>query len=614
MIVSHELEDGVFKADDIASLAREVEHYLKSKKIPFESNIVGNKVFITYLNMAGTDISEEENRALALCRDRQFEKALIVIREWLQKNPWDSAAFRLLAQIEMENGHFDKAIAYCWDSLKLNPKNQYSLILMGNLLSRDKGLVDEGLAWFRKAKERFPDSVLAVNNYAGALMQKGNSDPKELETLFRKAIQLDPSYINPYYALTGVLENEGDLEGAFNVAQDGLRNSQNRPENVLPVKEALTGILIRIASELSKQVRPEIVEQKCAELEKLWGVPIRIEEDKHLEFPAKMELAEKYGRKYHKLMHNPIHTQNVNVYYLMHELEKQLMRIRSMNEGKDAVLAHDGTGLQSFIEETQPYITDKFRAIVPSDDMGQMLERLMKGVGGQLMNCPLDLLVTARLYESHKELRPCQVIALLKLAQGNIASVMIGVKQDFPKNIVHLNRLMNTISALQLIDLIGIDLLEKLTPSTEELALAKELYAVSKRTNDGFKPGDEWHLVRTFLEKTQCARYFKIVTEVSKRADDKRRDESNRAFGERFSSGDNPALNLAILSYMVAAIKRLRGYDSERVKKIAVEIAILGMKGISPDKHSGYSVPSLDNEDMSGCKMLAYYYVSWRMA
>ena len=38
------------------------------------------------------------------------------------------------------------------------------------------------------------------------------------------------------------------------------------------------------------------------------------------------------------------------------------------------------------------------------------------------------------------------------------------------------------------------------------------------------------------------------------------------------------------------------------------------MNGISPDKKSGYKVTTLNGEDMSGCKLLAYYYISWKIA
>lgn len=44
---------------------------------------------------------------------------------------------------------------------------------------------------------------------------------------------------------------------------------------------------------------------------------------------------------------------------------------------------------------------------------------------------------------------------------------------------------------------------------------------------------------------------------------------------------------------------------------VAVEIAMLGTQGISPDKHEGYKLKSIPGEDFSGYRMLAHYYVSW---
>ena len=65
--------------------------------------------------------------------------------------------------------------------------------------------------------------------------------------------------------------------------------------------------------------------------------------------------------------------------------------------------------------------------------------------------------------------------------------------------------------------------------------------------------------------------------------------------------------------HMVDAIRRMREMDADKVRTIAAQIAMLGTRGISPDKKAGYSVPALDSEDMSGPRMLAYYYVSWKI-
>ena len=47
------------------------------------------------------------------------------------------------------------------------------------------------------------------------------------------------------------------------------------------------------------------------------------------------------------------------------------------------------------------------------------------------------------------------------------------------------------------------------------------------------------------------------------------------------------------------------------VRKVAMEIATIGMTGINPNNKTGYRVPSFGDEDFGGYRLLAYYYVSF---
>ena len=613
MKVIHELADGLFDGTDIDALERNVRQFLDDNKISAEVGREGEDVVVFYPDIKDIDADEDERIVLSFCRDRRFGKAKKVIKEWIEKAPWSSEAYRLRSQIEMENKEFDAAIEFCKHSLKLNPRNLYAMILMGNLLSRDKGWVDQGLVWFKRAYELFPESVLAVNNYAGALTQKGGVDPAKLESLFRKAIELDPTYLNPSYALAGLLVEKNDLASAFEVVESALRNGRSRPEDNTSIKDILTQMLMRLAIELSKNVGMEIVDTKRAEVKELGGIDVEIAKDDKLDVPAKMELADRYGRGHHRLVYNPAKTQNGQAYYLLHELEKQVLNIESEKVGKKAQFIQTKEGRGKLLKKTWDYMTDKLISLVPHDKMDEFLTTLVTGIGGQLMNCPLDYIVAERLHEKCKEIRPCQVVATFELAKDGMTSVMSGANGGFPKNIVKLNRTLNAVSFLQYKELLGIDFVDKLNLSSDETKLAKYLYDDCKKTMSDFHPGDEWQLVRRFLAQTKCDEYFSVLGEEEQRAEEKRKEESTRSFQQRVTSGEDVALNMAITMYMVEAIKRLRSYDVERVRFIAAEIAMLGTRGISPDKKSGYSVPSLGDEDMSGCRMLAYYYVSWKI-
>ncbi len=72
-------------------------------------------------------------------------------------------------------------------------------------------------------------------------------------------------------------------------------------------------------------------------------------------------------------------------------------------------------------------------------------------------------------------------------------------------------------------------------------------------------------------------------------------------------------INMAVTMYMVEAIQYFAVIPKDKVKNIAVEIAEVGIHGISPDK-KGYRVRSISNTEFSGYHLLAYYYVSWAIA
>jgi len=61
--------------------------------------------------------------------------------------------------------------------------------------------------------------------------------------------------------------------------------------------------------------------------------------------------------------------------------------------------------------------------------------------------------------------------------------------------------------------------------------------------------------------------------------------------------------------YMLSAMQYFDKLTHDDVKKIAFEIATVGINGISPQKK--YSIKSIADKEFGGYEFLAYYYVSW---
>src|SRR5574337_701919 len=95
---------------------------------------------------------------------------------------------------------------------------------------------------------------------------------------------------------------------------------------------------------------------------------------------------------------------------------------------------------------------------------------------------------------------------------------------------------------------------------------------------------------------------------VESRDIDKKRDE------ERFQKSQaEVGTNMAVVMFMVDALNYFRHMPKERIKEIAYEIALLGTQGFSPDKE-GYKVNAIPEKIFSGYHILAFYYVSWKLA
>jgi hypothetical protein len=70
---------------------------------------------------------------------------------------------------------------------------------------------------------------------------------------------------------------------------------------------------------------------------------------------------------------------------------------------------------------------------------------------------------------------------------------------------------------------------------------------------------------------------------------------------------------MAVAMFMVDALEYFNSISKNEVKEIALEIAMQGTQGFSPEKNN-YRISKIKNKTFSGYHILAYYYVSWAIA
>ena len=89
--------------------------------------------------------------------------------------------------------------------------------------------------------------------------------------------------------------------------------------------------------------------------------------------------------------------------------------------------------------------------------------------------------------------------------------------------------------------------------------------------------------------------------------------EQNEFFANNHKDGADQVETMMMSMYMLGAMKYLHDMNHWDVKRIAFEIATVGIMGINPQK-KGYKIDAIPNKEFGGYEFLAYYYVSWAIA
>jgi hypothetical protein len=89
-------------------------------------------------------------------------------------------------------------------------------------------------------------------------------------------------------------------------------------------------------------------------------------------------------------------------------------------------------------------------------------------------------------------------------------------------------------------------------------------------------------------------------------------DVANADFALKHQDGANPTETMMMSMYMLGAMEYFDTLEPGDVHRIALEIAMVGVTGIHPEKK--YSIKSMPNKEFGGYQLLAWYYVSWARA
>ena len=574
-------------------------------------------------------MQEKLQHALDLCNKNKFDEALPILEEITKTDPKNSEAWRTLAQLHWFHQHDpEKAYNELIEALRCEPSNIWALVLMGNLLTKEKNDVEHAKQYYDKVLEFHPDNAIAINNIGATYMEV--KDYEAALPYLQKALTIDDTYANSYYGLALCYYKLGRLADAFDICHKGALKSSERPENPA-VRDELIKLYVTVAKELSDQTNYINVWKGIKdELEAVDHVNIRITEDKTLNVHAKMEYAPLHAAKEHVIRYNP--EKNFVEHLFIHEMMHLKMNQQATKAKKaKAVISSENTR-KAFNKRYLAFMKKK-HSHIPASEMNKVIAGLADGLGLQLMNCPLDLFVEHMIYKDYEIVRPIQMLSLFHMEQDNINAVKQAATNGFfPKEIVSANKVMNIATSMHFMDMYGINLIGQYQPTKQEYEHAKDLYEEFKAYLNTYNPGDEYEMLEYFVESFNMEDLVEIINEsevtagmksdLSMKGDlqdlaegalsEEDADVANAQFALNHQDGADATETMMMSMYMLAAMEYFDKLTGQDVHRIALEIAMLGVTGIDPKKK--YSIKSVPEKEFGGYEFLAYYYVSWARA
>lgn len=631
MKITHKIDDFLYtifpsvEKGDHQSLKDALKEYYTygpyNPKVSIKDNWISIEIDTSTIVLQDADYK----KAIAFCEQGKYSQAKQILINLIKDNPTISEYHRVLGQIMSDEGEHDEAINYLIDAMRWDSKNGWALLLMGNIFAKHKNDVKTAMKYYDQALIANPKDNITVNNIGANLMQQGKLD--EAKKYFKNAHEINENYPNTHFALGMIADIEGDLHTAFKNTIQAIR--LNNKKDLLyqnSVKQAF-----KIAQKITAtKIGEKVYEDYKHKLEYIGGRKIDIKADENIPTAAKIEFAENYNRENHLVRFKPSY-QAVE-HLIMHELVHLDFVIQARKEKLNLLFISTQNHKAEFIKGLEPTIKKFIKMGVAENAIADYSTSLFEGLNRQIFNAPIDLFIENHLHIEFIELRPIQFLSLYAILQEGLMAVTDKKIVDLsPKDIISKSKVYNLVNAIQFKELFGFDFIKDFNGTRTEIELATEFYEEYLQYKDDKEPAEEYEMVLHWAEDLKLDKYFELINEEEYR--NKRTDidalltsiendpfdlESNDTFKNREMdkfqrSQESIGVNMAVVMFMVDALKYFEAMPKEDIKRIAYDIAMQGTQGFNPDQNH-YRINSIPDKTFSGYHILAYYYISWALA
>jgi tetratricopeptide (TPR) repeat protein len=542
----------------------------------------------------------------------------------LEKNPTNSEYHRIRGQILSDEGNQEEAINSLIDALRWDSKNSWALLMLGNIFAKFRNDIDTAIKYYDQALIVKPDDFISLTNIGYLLLQNGKT--ADAIRFLESALRINPDFTNAHLTLSLAAEMSGDLQTAFTSAISALKLKTN----VAQIKEHAEKQAFEIAARLVKTNNGQKIYhayQKKLEYES--DRKIELVQDDEISTAAKIEFAEYYKRENHIIKFKPGYPAVEHL--IMHEMVHLDFVIQARNTGLNQMFFTTDAHKALFNRQIEATVKSLRKNGYSESSIEKISSMMFSGLNLQIYNSPTDLFIENFLHTEYPELRPYQFLSLYALLNEGIQAVTLKkIVEVTPPFVLTKSKILNLINALQFKDLFGIDLARSFKPTQTELSQATQLYNEYLEYKDDKEPAEEYELIQNWAEDLKLEPFFELKSEVKYRQSQdtnaifdslqndplgmEDRDPAKERQMKKFQESQKTiGTNMAVVFFMVDALQFFKGMSTETIKKIAVEIALQGTQGYSPEKDD-YTINLIPGKSFSGNHILAYFYVSWQLA
>jgi tetratricopeptide (TPR) repeat protein len=600
---------------DLASITAYVLKHYAFLPTPIAVTLDGDEVVISYPEEPETKRAEAARlveRAVKRSRQGDYRKAIGIYKRVLELDPAFHSARRDLAMTCIEIGDVDNATNHLIEVLRLDPKDAWAWVVLGNLYIREKSDQETGEKFLRKALEIKPDDPWALNSLAVGFQKRGQL--QQAVEYFDRAIAANPEFANPYYGKALTLAENGNPQAADESLGRLFTTAKMQDARSQRVFEGSRQLYVKVQRELATRHHSDAF--KCVQdyktaMEELSGYPIRFEEtDFEDMLGATIRMAWKHGRAYHVIKTRRGYDPELLAHLEAHELTHLKMESEARQKGTNRFFATTAQSREAGIRSIAADIRRLEKQGYSDESITKLTLSIVAGLTGFLFNCPLDMIIERYIRNTFPALRPAQFLSLRGMAlEAATTNMNPQIRQVTPRKIMQASLALNGAYSLFLDKLFeGASDFSALYRRFDTFSLSQRLFTRWAEQADKLEPGDEYKLVDEFAEMTGLRAWYEWKPDPGEHAVTEAPPKEGTT---------NPVLlrekHPAAVFYFLDALKRFDAMTPEDIRNVAFEIALLGRSGLDySDPAEKYELKTIPNRKFSGLQLMCLMFAGFK--